>query len=238
MPKRLLLLLLFLCSRGLLWGQAPLVVEPILAGIESVTRSLPPGINEAHREYPGHKAVYDSLVLRIEKAYPALAEKAGRKSALLNSLAGYTTGEGTRYLVPANPQMAEFFRTQQDRMDALQKSLEQQWPPAPVKTAYVQKGYLPSWDAVYRLRRPTLLRYRAGVLRLVQAEIAYLKANRAMAASADDAERVQYAEAEAKVLQQLIYLHDRVRKTVLEDGVEKVAFCTEHPASCQAYEKP
>jgi hypothetical protein len=89
------------------------------------------------------------------------------------------------------------------------------------------------WDSVYRRRQPALVKYRDGVFKLVQAEIAYLKANEKMFASNEEDERMQYVETELSVLQKLVLLGAKFKKVMMDDGMDKIEFCKTYPASCQ-----
>ena len=152
---------------------------------------------------------------------------------MLNALAGFSVENTERYLLTANQAFADYFIRQWDKFDAMEKPIAPslKLPPA-LKALYKKNGYLPIWDSVYQKRIPLLKKYCDGVLKLVQDELSYLKANQSMYQSKEEAIRMQYVEAEVKVLQKLVYLNNKLKQVLLTDGAEKVQFCKDHPSNC------
>ncbi len=224
---------------ALLWhaqhakAQTTVVSDPVLKQMVRLTATLPANIQEAHQQYSLISKTHDSLELMFKEAYPFLAEKAKKRSARLNAMVNYNVEDATLLLLPPNQKMTSFFIAQWDRMDALERAFNQAAPSFfGSKELYKEKGYLAVWDSVYKRRRPALIKYRDGIIKLVQADIAYLKGNAEMFASKDEAERMQWVEAELGVLQKLVLLKSKYKKLVITDGTEKVEFCTANPAAC------
>ena len=229
-----ILLILFIITTLSVSSQEKLGFEGVLQKVTALSTKLPASITEAYEQYNrGSKKDFDSLQQLIDGAYPALAEKAKRRSLMLNALVGINEPDAVRFLVPASQGMADYFMRQWDRFDALERSFNSEVKSFFGKEEYKKQGYIGAWDSVYRVRKPSLLRYRDGVLKLVNEELVFLKKNRSMLQSTNEAERIQFIEAEVKVLQQLNYLKEKLRKVVVVDGVEKVEFCYAHPDTCQ-----
>jgi hypothetical protein len=226
--------LLFVSITGLSSSQENKVVvsEQVYEQAVKLTTDLPANITQAYQQYPVRKLQYDSLELLIAQAWPALANKMNQRSLILNSLAGIHNDQATRYIIPADQAFADYFIRQQEKMDGLERAFNQQVKSFYGKELYQKKGYMAVWDSVYHSRLQVMSRYREGLLKIVREDIAYLKEKKKMFTSPDESERMQYVEAEAKVLQKLVYLRDKWRRVVVEDGVEKVQFCKEHPESC------
>ncbi|RYZ00658.1 MAG: hypothetical protein EOO11_00865 [Chitinophagaceae bacterium] len=231
---RLLVLPLLLLVCGIRpTGSNDFATEEILDRLAAISDRLPASIHEA---YGMQESLHPSLVLvdsLIRRAYPRIADKIGRRSAVLNSLAGYPVENTERYFAPANPAFADYFIRQWDRFDALERAVGPLMKtPLGLKDLYSKHGYLPVWDSLYRKRLPGLRRYRNGVLALVREELRYLKANAAMFGSTQEALRMQYVEAEVKLLQKLVLLQAKLRQAIVTDAIEKARFCKEHPAAC------
>lgn len=229
------LILLFVLAFALqnIRAQDKLVSEPVLQLTSRLMVQLPASIHEAYAQHDKKKMQYDSLEQLFKDAYPALADKMKKRSARLNSMAGYNADDATLSLVPANQKMADFFRAEWEKMDALEKSFNQQVKSFYGKDLYKAHGYLNVWDSVYKARKPSFLKYRDGILKLVQTEIAYLRSAAKMFSSADEAERMQYVEAELSILQKLALLRDKYKRVITEDGVDKVTFCKTNPDTCK-----
>lgn len=218
------------CIKGA--AQSNFVSEKVLAQLSKVSASLPANIHVAYKQYEAQGWQFDSLEKTITDAYPALADKAQRRSNTLNSMAGYSTENAISSLLSFDQKFSDYFLQQWDRFDALEKVYNARVKTFYGKELYKTQGYLAVWDSAYQIRLPALTHYRDGVLKLAQSEIAYLKANRHLLKSKEETVRIQYVEAEVKILQQLIYLKTKLQQVVVEDGINKVKFCMEHPGSC------
>ena len=219
-------------------GQKGLVSEEVLKQVTRLSAQLPVSINEAYEQYAVKKPQYDSLEQLLKDAYPVLADKMKKRSARLNSMAGYEAADAKLSLMPPNQKMTNFFLAEWDRMDALERAFNKHVKSIEgLNELYKTKGYLPVWDSAYNERRPALVRYRDGILKLVQAEIAYLKAAEKMFSSSNEDERMQYVEAELSILQKLVLLGSKYKKVVTQDGVEKVQYCKSHPEACRQNSK-
>jgi hypothetical protein len=213
-------------------AQTP-VSESLLQQAVRLTAQLPANPADAYQKREAIKPLFDSLEAALQQAYPLLAERLNRRSARLNGMVNINEPNAKFSLAPPNEAMTNFFNRQWDRMDALERSFNKAAPSFfGNKQLYEQKGYLNLWDSVYRSRLPHLTVYRNGVLKLVQADIAYLKANARMFASKNEDERVQWVEAEMGIVQKLVYLKEKFKKVVLQDGTEKVADCVQYPSLC------
>jgi hypothetical protein len=218
-------------------AQSPLVSESILKKAKSLSAQLPASINEAYEQSGSKKLQYDSLEQLIKEAYPLLAGKMKKRSAKLNAMAGYDVADATLSLVPANQKMSDFFRAEWEKMDALEAAFSRQVKSFYGKDLYQKNGYLAVWDSVYKQRIPALVKYRDGIIKLVEAEIAYLKANEKMFVSSNEPDRMQYVEAELSLLQKLVLLRDKYKRVVMDDGVEKVVYCKTYPQNCENADK-
>ena len=128
--------------------------------------------------------------------------------------------------------MSDFFGKQWEKKDALERTFNQAAPSFfGSKELYQSQGYVTAWDSVYKRNRPALIKYRDGILKLVQTDIAYLEANKKMFASKDEDERMQWVETELSVLQKLVLLSSKYQKMVITNGVEKVQFIIDHPGA-------
>lgn len=215
-------------------AQHHLVSEDILLQVTKLSATLPSTINEAYQQATVIKTSFDSLEGLITQAYPVLADKMKKRSARLNSMAGYNVTDATLSLMPPNQKMTNFFLAEWDKLDNLERAFNNQAPSFfGSKELYKAKGYLAVWDSVYKKRLPALVKYRDAVFKLVQAEIAYLKANGKMFSRSNEDERMQWVEAELGVLQKLVLLGSKYKKLVITDGVEKVQYCKTYPESCQ-----
>lgn len=215
-------------------AQDKLISEPIYQKMKIFTAQIPADINAAYKEREKLVPQLDSLQKMIEDAHPALSAKVHGRSARL-----YTKDDTAKdpklLLLPPNQKMTSFFSSDWSKMDALESSFNKAAPSFfGSKELYAAQGYLKPWDSVYSKYRPQLIIYRDGVLKLVQAELAYLKANEQMFFSKDEDERLQYVETELAVLQKLAMLRAKYHKTVVQYAIEKVEFCVAHPSSCQA----
>lgn len=224
-------LLLLACTQ--IRAQDKLISEPVLQLTSRLMAQLPANLQEAYDQYGKKKLQYDSLEQLFTKAYPALADKMKKRSAKLNSMAGYNADDATLSMVPANFKMADFFRAEWEKMDELERTFNQQVKTFYGKDLYKTQGYLNVWDSVYKVRKPVFIKYRDGIFKLVQAELAYLRSAAKMFSSGDEAERMQYVEAELSILQKLVLLRDKYKRVVTEDGVEKMEFCKTAPDSCK-----
>lgn len=193
----------------------------------------PASINDAHKIYNEKKAQYDTVEKIFTAAYRSLSDKMNKRSARLNSMAGFSAEGETISFAPPNSRMSDFFRSEWDKMDALERTFNSQVKSFYGKDLYQAKGYLPVWDSVYRSRRPALIRYRDGIVKLVQAEVAYLKENEKMFTQGTPEEKMQYVEAELSILQKLVLLRDKYTRVVTQDGAEKVQFCIDRPEACK-----
>lgn len=214
-------------------AQTNIASEQVLSEVNKLYSQLPANITEAHKAYNERKVQYDSIGNIFTAAYRALADKINKRSAKINSMAGYNVEDATLTIVPANSHMSDFFRSEWDKMDALERTYNQQVKSFYGKESYKTKGYLLVWDSVYQTRRTPLTRYRDGVLKLVQAEIAYLKANEKIFTRGSQEEKMQYVETELSILQKLVLLRDKYYKAVTRDGAEKVQFCIDRPEACK-----
>lgn len=229
--KLLFLPLLFLVREAT--AQTSLVSEPVLERVARLTAELPANIQEAHRQQGRIKPLFDTLEKTIAAAYPALANKVQKRSARLNATNNHNEEGAKLLLVPPNQKMSAYFISQWDKLDALERTYNSAAPSfVGSKELYKTQGYLSVWDSVYQRRRPAVVKYRDGVLKLVQAEIAYLKANAKMFASRNEDERMQWVETELSVLQKLVLLGSKYKKLVLDNGIDKVDFCIQHPSAC------
>ena len=225
-----------LCSLALCkiaTAQNKLISEPIYQKMKTLTAQVPADINAAYREREKLLPQLDSLEKMIEAAYPALSAKVHGRSAKL-----YTKDDTAKdpkfLLLPPNEKMANYFRGQWSKMDALESSFNKAAPSFfPTKELYAEQGYLKPWDSVYNKYRPQLIIYRDAVFKMVQEELAYLKANEKMFFSKEEDERLQYVETELAVLQKLAMLRTKYNKTVVQYAIEKVEFCVAHPSSCK-----
>jgi hypothetical protein len=238
MMKQCLTLFLFLLASMIYSlkanAQNRLVSEDVLKQVSRLTAQLPTDIHKAYEQYGIKKAQFDSLEQLLKEVYPTLADKMKKRSTKLNSMAGYNAEGATLLLLPPNQKMTSFFLSEWDKMDNLERVFNQQAPSFfGSKELYKAKGYLTVWDSVYRQRLPALVKYRDGVFKLVQAEIAYMKANEKMFASSKEDEKMQYVEAELSILQKLVLLGAKYKKMVIDDGMEKIEFCKSYPSSCQ-----
>ena len=215
-------------------AQSRLASEDVLKQVTVLTAQLPADIYRAHEQYSVIKAQYDSLEKLLKAAYPALAGKMKMRSARLNSMAGLNAEGATLLLVSPNQKMTSFFQAEWEKMDNLERSFNQQTPSFfGSKELYKAKGYLLVWDSVYKHRLPVLVKYRDGIFKLVQTEVAYLKANEKMFTGSKEDERMQYVETELSILQKLVLLAAKYKKVVMDDGAEKVVFCKTYPSGCQ-----
>lgn len=209
------------------------VSEPLLQVAARLTADLPENPADAYQKREVVKLLLDSLEAGLEQAYPLLAERLNRRSARLNGMLNINEPDAKFSLAPPNKDMTNYFIRQWDKMDVLERSFNRAAPSFyGNKELYAQKGYMNLWDSVYRSRLPHLITYRNGVLNLVQSDIAYIKANAKMFASKNEDERIQWVEAEMSILQKLVYLKEKIKKVVLWDGVEKCAYCVQHPSQC------
>lgn len=214
-------------------AQTAPVSEPILQQAIRLTAQLPANIQEAYRQKNVIGQLHDSLEQMLQAAYPALADRMKKRSARLNAMINYNAEDAVLSLMPPNQKLTAFFTSQWDKMDALERTFNKAAPSFyGDKELYKKKGYLVVWDSVYRQRRPALMAYRDGIVKLVQADIAYLKANAKMFVSKDEAERMQWVEAELGVLQKLVLLGAKFKKVVMNDGVEKEEYCINYPSAC------
>lgn len=231
--KHILISLLTCLSVQNSHAQSCPVSEPILQQAIRLTAKLPADIQKAYKQYNVTKPQLDSLEQMFQAAHPALANRMKKRSARLNAMINYNADDAVFSLMPPNQKMTSFFLSQWDKMDALERSFNKAVPSFfGDKVLYKKKGYMVVWDSVYKKRRPALEAYRDGVIKLVQGDIAYLKANAAMFASKDEAERMQWVEAELGVLQKLVLLGAKFKKVVITDGVDKEQHCTAYPAAC------
>lgn len=214
-------------------AQSNLASQQVLAEMNKVFVQPPVSIIDAHNGYAQRKQQYDTVEKIFTRAYRLLADKVNKRSAKLNSMAGYNVQDATLTIVPANSRMSDFFRSEWEKLDALEKTFNQQVKSFYGKDLYKAKGYLPVWDSVYKIRRPLLIRYRDGILNLVQSEIAYLKENEKMFTHGSQEEKIQYAETELSVLQKMLLLMTKYQKVIMEDGAEKVQFCIDRPEACK-----
>lgn len=219
---KILLFSLVLCKAST--AQNKLVTEPIFQKIKPLVANIPTDIHTAYKERDKIIPQLDSLEKMIEAAYPALSAKVHGRSAKL-----YTKDDTAKdpkfLLMPPNQKMTSFFSSEWAKMDALEIAFKKAAPSFfGSKELYAQQGYLKPWDSVYNKHRPQLIIYRDGVLKLVQAELAYLKANEQMFYSKDEDERLQYVETELAVLQKLAMLRTKYHKTVVQDAIEKVEY--------------
>jgi hypothetical protein len=211
-----------------------LTCENLFTDVNIITERLPATIHESYQWYTSvGKEQFNLLEEKFKKAYPALANKAYQRSSILNGLAGLPTENTVWSVLGSNQKFADFFIRQQDRMDQLEKAIQPYCKDFTTKELYKSKGYLNVWDSIYQYRKGAWIHYRNKVLKLVSEDIAYLKANHAIFKSANESERLQYIEAEVKVLQKLTYLKNRWYKIFVTDAQEKVSFCLEHPSACQ-----
>ena len=214
-------------------AQTELESEALLPMVVRLTAALPLDIKEAHRRKETLTATVDSIDKVLTAAYPALAHKVQRSSARLNAMANINEPNAKLSLIPPNHKMADYFQSEWDKMDALERAYNKRVKTIEgLKALYKVKGYLPVWDSAYNSRRPALVAYRDGALKLVAAEISYLKANESMFRSKNVDERMQWVEAELSVLQKLVLLKGKLKKLVLDDGAEKVQFCIDSPGAC------
>jgi hypothetical protein len=215
-------------------AQTALASEPVFKLISRLTDQLPANIHEAHQQRDRIKPLFDSLEQAIMAAYPSLANKVKMRSARLNAMINHTE-EGARLLfILPNEKMSAYFINEWDKMDALERTFNKAAPSfIGNKELYKKQGYLPVWDSVYQLYRPALIKYRDGVFKLVQAEIAYLKAASKMFSSSNEDERMQWVEAELGVLQKLVLLGSKYKKLAIDNGIDKVEFCIQNPGACQ-----
>lgn len=223
------LLLLTILSKA----QPATVSEGVLKKTIDLTTQLPANIQDAHRQYQQQKQACDSLELLLTQAYPMLVDRMNKRSARLNAMINHNAENAVFSLAPPNQKMTTFFMNQWEKMDALERVFNKAAPSFfGDKELYKKRGYLVVWDSVYRQRRPALAAYRDAVINLVKADIAFLNRNAAMFASKNEAERMQWVEAELGVLQKLVLLKEKYKKLVMTDGAEKVAFCVERPEAC------
>ncbi len=214
-------------------AQAPFVCEPLLRQTKELMANLPASSNEAYQQRDSIVTQFTRLDQSILSAYPALSAKVNGRSARLYTKRD-TVQNPVLLLLPPSQKMVDFFQLEWGRMEALEKAYTKAAPSFHgSKELYASKGYLPPWDSVYRKRLPYFMPYRDGVLKLVQTELAYLKANERMFFSKNEDERMQWVEAELAVLQKLAMLRTNYHKTFVRDGIEKVIFCKERLANCR-----
>lgn len=215
-------------------AQDRLISEIVLEKAIIATSELPTDLSDAYERRSVVKMRLDSLQQNITAAFPELANKMQKRSARLNSVAGFSAEGEMLSLIPFNRVFSDYFRSEWQKMDALEEKLSQTVKPFYEKELYKTQGYLPVWDSIYRLRRPALIRYKDETIKLVKAEVAYFKANAKMSQSSNEAERMQYFEEQLSVLQKLVQLRDRLQRIVIDDGVEKVEYCKSQPQACSA----
>ena len=231
---KLLLFSLSILMAAATTAQNKLASEDVLKQVTLLTAQLPADVHQAYAVYGVKKQQFDSLENLLKQTYAALADKMKKRSAKLNSMAGYNEESATLLLLPPNQKMTGYFIAEWDKMDNLERTFNQQAPSFfGSKEMYKAKGYLTVWDSVYKQRLPALVKYRDAIFKLVQAEIAYLKANEKMFASSKEDERMQYVESELSVLQKLVLLGAKYKKVVIDDGMEKVSYCKTNPSACQ-----
>lgn len=234
----LIIFMIAFSTLSIAYSQNVLISEKVLKLTTQLTSSIPADPEDAYQQYASLNSNLDSLELEIKNAFPALADKMNRKSARLNSMAGYEDADAQLSIILPNTKMSEFFRTQWSKLDALEKSFNQNVKSiVGLKELYKIKGYLPVWDSAYAARTPALIKYRDEVIKLVKADIEYLKANAHMFKSDKEDVRMQFVESELSILQKLIILKSNYYKVMIEDGAKKVEFCKTNSIDCYKSEK-
>ena len=210
-------------------------VERIMERVARLSAEFPRDIKEAWQQFGVKEpSIFDTLQQVILREYTVLADKAEKRSLVLNGYVGYKNPDNVIFMAHADADLNKFLVKQQDRLDALSRAYGQSVKSFfGSKELYNSKGFIVVWDSVYQSRLGALKKFRDGVLKLVKEDIAYLRSRESLFRSKDAELRVQYVEAQLSVLGRLQVLRNNLKRVWVDDGAKQVEYCMLYLPACK-----